>query len=109
KLSKGHGHYPTIRPCEWMAPPENPAKNLLYAGATYRMDKESAEELGQEIGSTPADAEQIATALARYMYNGGLGGVRNVFRLFRLRTNERSMTYKQFSNAFSKYLGTHYE
>jgi hypothetical protein len=112
-LKKRHGTYPRTHPCEWMGPPDNPARNLLYAGAVYRMDKRVALPLANQIASSPKDAADIATQLAQFMYNGGAGGVRNVFRLFMLRRKADpnkpvKMNAKDFQTEFRAYLDTHY-
>jgi hypothetical protein len=89
------------RVCEWIASSNNPARNLLYAGATYRLDKREAERLAARIGATPADREKIATEIARYMYNGGSGAIRNLILLkYGLRSKGQRVKYSEFKSEF---------
>ena len=99
-LKSQHGHYPTTSACQWIAPPENPARSLLYAGAIYRMDKRLAMKLASSLGSTPAESSRIATEIARYMYNGGSGAIRNLVRLYHMRISPRRVKFSEFKSEF---------
>jgi len=101
------------QPCSRFNPPENPAKNFLYAGALYLMLKKQAHQL---INSAPGifkdfpkdKRDRAAMELARMMYNGGMGGIAQVFSVYKKEMHGRKVSYADFRNQFPKYIRTYY-
>jgi hypothetical protein len=103
-----HGHYERANPCQFLAQPENPARNLLYAGAIYRDDKRLATELAGSLGRTPEDTDKIVVELSRYMYSmAGPGTIQKLFRLWMIRNHPHQLTYDQFKGLFRHFLANH--
>jgi hypothetical protein len=103
-----HGIYQRVQPCEMLAQPDNPARNLLYAGAIYRDDKVLATKLASRVGSSSTENSKIAIELARYMYSmSGPGNILKLFRLWELREHPGRMTANRFKAEFRAFLKDH--
>jgi hypothetical protein len=98
--------------CDWIHPPDNPARNFLYAADTYLTFKRAAarrvraSKLFTKLKA--AELGKVVTELARYMYNGGDGGVGQAFQVFAEERAGQNLTYAEFKSGFRDYLAANY-
>ena len=95
-------------PCRFVSLPGNPGKSFIYMGIIYKHLLSMANGLldRYRIRLPEETRGKIARDLAIYMYNGGYGGIRQVFHAFIMEHGVRN--YARFSRHFRDFLRENY-
>jgi hypothetical protein len=96
-------------PCNLVGYPENPIRNFIYSGLTYNVGKKEAAKLVEHKIFKEEDRDAIAQELARYMYNGGIGGVTSVFKAqYVYHFGTKKVDFETFKKTFPQVAAKHY-